>query len=110
MSLRRISTVFDVFGTPSRDVLDGYLDEVYNAIIQESGQVISVADTGVVAGTEFSVDHDLDAIPRYITLLVTEDQTDAYLAIKPGGTAWTASTIYLKCNTDNAAFTIKVRR
>ena len=72
------------------------------------GQVIDIADTGVAADTEFSVAHGLARVPSNVEILVKEGQTDAYLSIRPGATAWTNKLIYLDCSSANAALRIRI--
>lgn len=80
----------------------------FHAISTHQGHIVSVATTGVVAGTDFNVTHGLGYVPTYVELLVNESQSDAYLSVKPGSTAWTSSQVTLQCNTDNAALTIRI--
>lgn len=80
----------------------------YNAVRELIGQVIDIASTGVSADTEFSVKHGLGRVPSQVQLLVKQGQTDAYLSIRPGPTAWTSTLIYLDCSAANAALRIRV--
>lgn len=66
-----------------------------------SGQWQIIADTGV-ADTEFSVTHTIGAIPQ--GFLVTN--IDKGGVVYDSGTAWTSTTIYLKCSVANAAVTL----
>lgn len=66
-----------------------------------AGEFQVVADTGA-ADTEFSVTHGLGSIP--IGFLVTN--IDKGGVIYDSGTAWTTTTIYLKCSAANAAVTV----
>lgn len=90
-----------------RRVLEGH----YLELLRLQGQVIAVADTGVGADTEFAVTHDLRIVPSLAEALInTSSTSSAYVQIRPSGTAWTATTIYLKCNTANAALLVRVRK
>ncbi len=80
----------------------------HNEINRHEGQVVDITDTGVGANTEFSVPHALAYIPDQVEVLVTEDQTDAYIEVKPSGTAWTKTAIFLKCNTANCAMKLRL--
>jgi len=83
-----------------------WLQEAWQVINVNQGQDIEVT-TVVGADTEFAVNHDLERIPTSVQVLVTENQTDAYIEVKPSGTTWTDRIVYLKCNTATA--TLKVR-
>ncbi len=71
------------------------------------GQILTVS-TAVGANTEFSVSHGLAKVPNYVVALCTQGQTDAYVEVKPSGTAWTDTAIFLKCNTATATFKLKI--
>lgn len=88
--------------------LDNWLTKVFYAFCGNEGDIVLVSNTGVGIDTEFAVSHGLAKIPSYVEILVTEGQTDAYLQIKPSGTAWSDYFIYLKCSAANAAFKIKL--
>lgn len=60
-------------------------------------QIVSVSDTGL-ADTEFEVAHTLRRIPTGFIIV----NRDAACIVYDSGTTWTATTIYLKCNTANA--------
>ena len=62
----------------------------------------------VLVDTEFSVAHALGRVPSYVELLVAEGQTDAYIQIRPGATAWTNKLVYLDCSEANCALKIRV--
>lgn len=66
-----------------------------------SGEFQVVADTGAV-DTEFSVTHTLGVTP--IGYLVTKINKGG--VVYDSGTAWTSTTIYLKCSAANAAVTL----
>ena len=72
------------------------------------GEEIDVDDSGAAANAEFAVTHHLGFIPNQVELLVREGQTDAYLQIRPGATAWTKTAIYLDCSSANAALRLRV--
>src|SRR6185436_15129057 len=72
------------------------------------GEEIDIDSTGVAAGAEFAVTHHLGVLPNQVELLVRKDQTDAYLAVKPSGTAWTKTKVYLKCNAATAKLRLRV--
>lgn len=72
------------------------------------GEVVDVTNTGVAADTEFSVVHGLGRVPSEVRLMVKQGQTDAYLSIRPGPTAWTNTRIYLDCSSANANLRLKV--
>ena len=72
------------------------------------GQVVDVTDTGVGANTEFAVNHTIGYKASQVELLVREGQSDVYLTIKPSGTAWTITNVYLKCNQANAAMRVRI--
>lgn len=81
---------------------------IFKVVSDHIGQVIDIADTGVGANTEFSVNHTIGYKASQVELLTKEGQTDAYLTIKPSGTAWTSTVVYLKCSSANAALRIRV--
>lgn len=81
--------------------------DFYTEIRRLIGQVIEVTST-VAADTEFSVAHGLGRVPTNVQLLVKQGQTDAYISIRPGATAWTDKLIYLDCSEANAEFRIRV--
>lgn len=93
---------------PNDRDLDDWLIKLYYSFVLIDGDIIEISDTGVGADTEFSVSHGLARIPNHVEILVSEGQTDAYLSIRPGSTAWTDQLIYLDCSSANAALTIKV--
>ena len=66
-----------------------------------SGEWQVIADTGNI-DTEFSVTHTVGAVPQ--GFLVTN--INAGGVIYDSGTAWTDTTIHLKCSAANAAVTI----
>lgn len=84
-----------------------YLNRIYGEFVNFVGSVVTVS-TGVLANTEFVVPHLLQKIPTYVHVLTVQGQTDAYLLVKPSGTAWTTTNAYLKCNTDNATVTLRI--
>lgn len=97
-----------------QNTLNSVHDKNFNNLSRDidflEGEVIEVSDTGVTAGNEFSVKHSLGRIPDHLDLLIWKDQTASdYIEVRPGGTAWTTTLIYLKCNIDNAALKIRLR-
>lgn len=82
---------------------------VWREIQRMQGQEITIADTGVAADTDFTVNHTLGYVPEAIQVLVYEDQSNAYLAIRPGTVAWTKTTVSLQANTANANIKIVLR-
>lgn len=66
-----------------------------------AGEWQVIADTGS-ADTEFSVSHTVGSVPQ--GFLVTN--IDAGGVVYDSGTAWTDTTIYLKCSAANAAVTL----
>ena len=64
---------------------------------------LTVADSGN-ANTEFSKTHHLGRIPN--GFLVTK--SDKACSVYDSGTAWTISTIYLKCDAANVALSLSV--
>lgn len=66
-----------------------------------SGEWQVISDTGS-ADTEFSVTHTLGAVP--VGYFVTK--TNKGGVVYASTTAWTSSTIYLKCSAANTAITI----
>lgn len=93
-------------------VKDSVQEQVNNAFYHDfrkhEGAVVDIDDTGVGADTEFSVRHNLDYLPDQVELLTKTGQTDAYLTIKPSGTAWTRTLAYLKCSEANAALRVRI--
>lgn len=65
--------------------------------------LVTVADTGL-ADTEFEVAHTLRRIPTGFIVI----NRDAACIVYDSGTAWTATTIYLKCNTASANIKVLV--
>jgi hypothetical protein len=63
-----------------------------------AGEFQVVADTGS-ADTEFSISHQLGTVPIGFLVL----NIDAGGVVYDSGTAWTDTTIYLKCSAANAA-------
>jgi len=94
---RDLVNLFTAFKARIRfgDGTDGELGE------NISGEFQVVSDTGA-ADTEFSVSHTLGAIP--IGFLVTN--IDKGGVVYDSGTAWTSTTIYLKCSAANAEVTL----
>lgn len=66
-----------------------------------SGEFQVVADTGT-ANAEFSITHTLGTVP--IGYLITK--TNKGGVVYDSGTAWTSTTIYLKCSTANTTITV----
>ncbi len=65
------------------------------------GQWQVISDTGTI-NTEFSVSHSLGSIP--VGYLVTKINKGG--VIYDSGTAWTSTTIYLKCSAANATVSL----
>ncbi len=65
------------------------------------GQWQVISDTGTI-NTEFSVTHTLGSIP--VGYLVTKINKGG--VIYDSGTAWTSTTIYLKCSAANATVSL----
>lgn len=83
--------------------------QIQTAVSYLLGQEINIPDTGVGANTEFAVTHSLGRKASNIQLLIEEANTNtAYVQIRPSGTAWTTSVVYLKCSVANANLTIRV--
>lgn len=80
----------------------------YRELLYLKGQVIDIDDTGVVAGVEFAVEHGMRRVPSQVEVLVKEGQTAGYLSVQPGATAWTNTTIYLLCNTNNCNLRLRL--
>lgn len=66
-------------------------------------QIVTVSDTGL-ADTEFDVAHTLRRIPAGFIIV----NRDAACIVYDSGSAWTSTTIYLKCNTANANIKVLV--
>ncbi|UCD07833.1 MAG: hypothetical protein JSW41_02610, partial [Candidatus Aenigmatarchaeota archaeon] len=64
---------------------------------------VQMSDTGA-ANTEFSVTHQLDRVPvGYIVTYINKAGV-----IYDSGTAWTATTMYLKCSVANTTVTLLI--
>ena len=87
--------------------LDKWLMNLWKELIELTGDIIDVTTT-VGADTEFSVSHGLSKVPNHVQVLTSESQTVAYIQVRPSGTAWTDTTIFLTCNTATATFKLKV--
>jgi hypothetical protein len=74
---------------------DGYRGE------NIAGEFQVITDSGN-ANTEFTVAHDMDAIPE--GFIVTNINKGGI--VYDSGTAWTADNVYLKCSAANATITI----
>jgi hypothetical protein len=81
--------------------------DFYRQLALMEGQIVDVADTGTV-DTEFTVPHGMNRVPLSVSVMVKSSQTDAYLMVKPSGTAWTKRNVYLKCNTANANIRLRL--
>lgn len=79
----------------------------YNKLSEHIGQVVTKA-TGVAANNEFSVSHSLGRIPTQVELLVAEAQGSNYIQIRPSGTAWTKTLVYLHCNTNTVTLKLRI--
>lgn len=71
------------------------------------GFVIDVS-SNVGANTEFEIPHDLGYLATNVEVLVYDGQTDAYISVKPSGTAWTRNSVFLKCNTANCTMRLRI--
>ena len=88
------------------DKLNHFLDETFRKVAGipfNQSVSLTVADSGN-ADTEFSVTHYLGRVPS--GFIVTK--SDKACSVYDSGTAWTTSTIYLKCDAANVALTIAV--
>lgn len=94
LSLRWLADLIKTLMATFRDISEMPLNK--------SSQV-SVADTGT-ADTEFTVSHYLGRIPEGYLLTCTDKAASVY----ESGTAWTATTIYLKCSAANAKIDLLV--
>lgn len=79
----------------------------YKAISDMVGDVVDIV-TAVGADTEFYVEHGLQRVPMQVDVLTKQGQTDAYIAVKPSGTAWTKTRVYLKCNTATCSLRLRI--
>lgn len=57
------------------------------------------------ANTEFSVSHGLNVVPQGIIVIGKDKSGDLY-QLSDTGTAWTSSTIYLKCSVSSVTFKV----
>jgi len=109
---------------PSDKIEDPYIKEQFNKVKQWAEKLqemldstfrkiaeipynqsasLTVADSGN-ANTEFSASHYLGRTPA--GFIVTK--SDKACSVYDSGTAWTTTTIYLKCDAANTALTITV--
>ncbi len=80
-------------------------EEIAEAINRLNNFVdIAEDDTGN-ADTEFEIEHDLDKIPNRFLAVYADKGGVVY---DSGGTAWTTSSIYLKCTTANTSVIIRL--
>jgi len=82
--------------------LDDSLRKISGIPFNQS-EALSVADTGA-ANVEFSITHHLGRVPNGYILTKTNKAASLY----DGSSAWTTSTIYLKCSAANAAIELYV--
>lgn len=88
------------------DKLIRMLDDLINKIAGipfNRSESLTVADSGS-ADTEFSITHHLGRVPAGFILT----KSDKAAVLYDSGSAWTTTTIYLKCNVANAALTVSV--
>ena len=88
------------------DKITTLLDQVFRKIASipfNQSYSIDVADTGN-ANTKFTVTHHLGRVPNGFILTNSDKASVVY----DDGTAWTTTSIYLKCNSANAAITITI--
>lgn len=100
------STIKDPTTKNWADKLVRMLDDLIKkiaAIPFNRSESLNVADTGS-ADTEFSTTHHIGRVPAGFILT----KSDKAACVYDSGTAWTTTTIYLKCNSANAAITISV--
>ncbi|MHC4560807.1 MAG: hypothetical protein ACYS80_26295 [Planctomycetota bacterium] len=86
--------------------LINFLDAAFRKVADipfNNSSSVDVADSGS-ANTEFSFSHYLNRVPT--GFIVTK--SDKAASVYDSGTAWTTSTIYLKCDAANTALTIVV--
>lgn len=82
--------------------LDASFHKIANIPFNQS-HIADTADTGD-ANTEFSVTHYLARVPTGFLLVKSNKACNVY----DSGTAWTTSTIYLKCDAANAIIKIAI--
>ena len=88
------------------DKITTLLDSNFRKIAQipfNLSEIVSVADTGS-ADTEFSVTHHLRHTPSGFIIVLSDKACSCY----DSGTAWTNTTVYLKCNAANAEIKVLV--
>ncbi len=88
--------------------IEGNFRSIVYAHDRHVGEEVDVTNSGVAADAEFAITHHLGFIPNQVELLVRPGQTDAYLQIRPGATAWTKTKIYLDCSSANAALRVRI--
>jgi hypothetical protein len=87
----------------------GEVRRLSHDLSRHRGEIVDISSTGVSANTTFSVTHHLGYIPDQVEVLVGRNTTtSAYVAVRPSGVAWTASTVSLQCNTTNAALRLRI--
>ena len=89
-----------------RDVFDGRIDLVTGTkAVPEEGNLygqVKIYTTNAVANNEDTVAHTLGRAPIGFLIL----NRDKAGVVYDGGTAWTATNIYLKCDTASTTVTI----
>lgn len=82
--------------------------ELYQGMIRHIGQIVDIDNSGVSANSEFAVPHSLGVVPSHVQILVHEGQSNHYLSIRPGPTAWTRENVYLECNSSDANIRLRI--
>ncbi len=88
------------------DKLQQMLDTTFRKVADipfNQSESLTVSDTGN-ANTEFSVTHHLGRVPN--GFIITK--SDKACSVYDSGTAWTSTTIYLKCDAANTALSLSV--
>lgn len=83
-----------------------FLDDTFRKVASipfNRSESLDVAATGP-ADTEFNIAHHLNRVPSGFILT----KSDAACAVYDSGKAWTATTVYLKCNAANVAITLSL--
>lgn len=88
------------------DKLQQMLDTTFRKVADipfNQSEALTVADSGN-ADTEFSINHHLGRVPN--GYIITK--SDKACCVYDSGTAWTSTTVYLKCDAANTALSISV--
>lgn len=80
--------------------------QFYGKLSEHLGQILSVF-TDVGPDSEFTVNHSLGYVPTRVELLVSEDQDNNYVQLRPSGTPWTKTEVFLEASA--GPVTIKLR-